>query len=432
MIRVFGGALLLASTVLGWPIAASGVSPIDADVAVREALAGNRDLQAALLAIDVARGRLVQSGRLSNPEIGVAGFDDFAFQDEGERSQSVVLAQSFPVTSRLARERDVARSDVAIAEAEVREFVRALIADTLGAFYMLRGLDRQIEVNRELVDSFRQVEQTLTRRLRAAELSPAEVSLVRIERLTLEQEARRLRMERDTMNGRLARLLGRSPGGLIRPVGDLDPGAKIPLDDRSLVEEATRQRTDLVSARREIERAEADRALAGAEVWQDVTIEVSYDRERQVFDDPIGTKSDTFLGVGVTVPLPLWNRQQGRIAAAAAEQRRARRAADALSLRVDEEVRAAVARVKALRLGVDEYEKALIPEAKRTRSLFEQGYERGLVGIAELIQALRQDSEAQASYLELLSDLRQASIDLEAAIGGSPYLEEIFPPRGTP
>ena len=49
MIRVFGGALLLASTVLGWPMAALGVSPIDADGAVREALAGNRDLQAALL-----------------------------------------------------------------------------------------------------------------------------------------------------------------------------------------------------------------------------------------------------------------------------------------------------------------------------------------------------------------------------------------------
>ncbi len=432
MIRVFGGALLLASTVLGWSIAASGVSPIDADVAVREALAGNRDLQAALLAIDVARGRLVQAGRLSNPEIGVAGFDDFAFQDEGERSQSVVLAQSFPVTSRLARERDVARSDVAIAEAEVREFVRALIADTLGAFYMLRGLDRQIEVNRELVDSFRRVEQTLTRRLRAAELSPAEVSLVRIERLTLEQEARRLRMERDTMNGRLARLLGRSPGDLIRPAGDLDPGPNIPRDDLSLLEEATRQRPDLASARREIERAEADRALAGAEVWEDLTIEVSYDRERQVFDDPIGTQRDSSLGVGVTVPLPLWNRQQGRIAAAAAELRRARRAADARSLRVEEEVRAALARVKALRLGVDEYEKALIPEAKQARSLFEQGYERGLVGIAELIQALRQDSEAQASYLELLSDLRQASIDLEAAIWGSPYLAELLAPGGTP
>ncbi len=355
MIRVFGGALLLASTVLGWPHPASGESAIDADASVSEALAMNRDLQAALLAIDVARGRLVQAGRLSNPEIGVAASDDFAFGDEGERSLSIVLAQSFPITSRLSRERDVARSDVTIAEAEVQEFVRALIAETLGAFYMLRGLDRQIGANRELVDSFQQVEQTMTRRLQAAELSPAEVSLVRIERLTLEQEARRLRMERDTTNGRLARLLGRSPGALIRPVGDLDPGPKIRRDDRSLVKEATRQRPDLVSARREIERAEADRALAGAEVWQDVKIEVSDDRERQVFDGPIGTKRDSFLGLGATVPLPLWNRQQGRIAAAAAELRRARRAADALSLRVDEEVRAAATRVKALRIGVDEY-----------------------------------------------------------------------------
>lgn len=172
MIRLFTAMLLLAVPVFAWakPLIAAPVengNELTADQAVREALASNRDLQAALLEIEIARGRLLQAGRLSNPEVHLAGVDDFASRREGERAGSVGFAQSFPITARLARERDVARSEVRIAQAEVRDFVRGLIADTLGAFYTLLNLDRRIEVNDELVESVRQVEQATLRRLRA-------------------------------------------------------------------------------------------------------------------------------------------------------------------------------------------------------------------------------------------------------------------------
>ncbi len=62
---------------------------------------------------------------------------------------------------------------------------------------------------------------------------------------------------------------------------------------------------------------------------------LGYERTRDVFDDPIDVKRDSFLSLGVTVPFPLWNRQQGRIAAAEAELRRSRRSRDALVLRID-------------------------------------------------------------------------------------------------
>ncbi len=132
------------------------------------------------------------------------------------------------------------------------------------------------------------------------------------------------------------------------------------------------------------------------------------------------------------MPLPLWNRQQGRIAAAEARVRRARRVVEALELRVGEEVRSALARLTALRVGVDEYARELLPESARTRELLERGYQQGLVGIAELIQAQRQDNEARMDYLALLGDLRQASIDLEVAAAIGPYLPDSFPHGETP
>ena len=67
----------------------------------------------------------------------------------------------------------------------------------------------------------------------------------------------------------------------------------------------------------------------------------------------------------------------------------------------------------------------------RSQDLFERGYRQGLVGIAELFQAQRQYNEARALHLELLGDLRQAAIALEAATGSSPHLHELGKPGGT-
>ena len=158
---------------------------------------------------------------------------------------------------------------------------------------------------------------------------------------------------------------------------------------------------------------------------------LGYERERQVFDAPTGTKRDSFLSLGVTVPLPLWNRQQGRIASAEAELRRSRSSRAALVLRIEEEIRAAEARFRTLRASVDAYAEEILPEATRSQELFERGYRQGLVGIAELLQAQRQYNESRAFYFELLGDLRQAAIELEAATSTSPHLKDLRSPGGS-
>ncbi len=403
--------------------------PLTAAAAIREALAANRDLQAARFSIDIARGGLQQAGRLENPELELGYADDFAFKAEGERVGIVGFAQSFPITERLAREKGVARKDVAIAETEVRDFVRNLVAEVQSVFYSIRSLDEQLGVNRQLVASIREVENATARRVEAAEASPAEVSLLRIERLRVEQNAQRLIGERDVATAALTRLLGRSAPDGLTPVGELDPGpllpAPIPIGASHSLD-----RPDLEAASQGIERADADRALARSEVWQDWTAGLGYEHTREVFDAPIGVKRDSVLTLGVSVPLPLWNRQQGRIAAAEAELRRSQRSRDALALRVEEEIRAADVRVRTLRSSVDAYAEEILPEATRSQQIFERGYLQGLVGIAELLQAQRQYNESRTFYFELLGELRQAAIDLEAASATSPYLIDLSNPGG--
>jgi cobalt-zinc-cadmium efflux system outer membrane protein len=409
----------------------SSHGPITADQAVREALTANVDLAAARLAIDVARGQLLQAGRLDNPEARVSLADDFAFNAEGERVVSGGFSQRFPITARLAREKDVARVDVAIAEAEVRDFVRGLVADVQRAFYATLAFDERIAVDTELIATVRHVEETTARRLELAEASAAEVSLLRIERLRLEQDVQRLSREREVSAVLLARLLGRSSSAVPQPAGDLDPGdvpvskdATAPIADFS-------KRPDLDAARAEIERAEANRALVRTQVWEDWSAGVGVESGRDVFEAPIGTTRDTLLSLDVSVPLPLWNRQQGRIASTEAQLLRARRARDGLALRVEEEIRAAEARIRILRASVDTYEREILPEATRTRASFEDGYRQGLIGVAELLQAQRQYNETRSARVELLGELRQAAIEFDAARGTTPFANEFELDGGT-
>ena len=215
-------ALAILAGAPAWAESAS--SPTTVDAALREALTANLDLQAARLAIDVARGELLQAGRLENPELRASLADDFVFKSEGERNFSLGFAQRFPITARLAREQDVARGDVAIAEAEVREFARGLIAEVQRTFFSVRALDERIAVGAALIESVRHVEKTTARRLAVAEASAAELSLLRIERLRLAQDVLRLSREREVALALLARLLGRSSPGALDPTGELEPG----------------------------------------------------------------------------------------------------------------------------------------------------------------------------------------------------------------
>ena len=76
----------------------------------------NPDLAAARKRIAEAKGRLDQSGRLSNPVFGVEASQDPSFD---ERALSVSIAQKFPITNRLALAKAISKTSMQAAEAEV-------------------------------------------------------------------------------------------------------------------------------------------------------------------------------------------------------------------------------------------------------------------------------------------------------------------------
>ncbi len=407
---------------------------ITASEAAAEALRANADLRAAHAAIDVARARLVQAGLWPNPELVLSGAGDFAFRDEGEQRIGVNVAQRFPIAGRLARARDVARVDVAAALAEARDFERTLIGDVQRVALRILSLDHAIATWGAILAPARELTHASRARFEAAEASEADVNLLAVQLAGFEQEKHLLELERGVEAIRLNHLLQREVDTPVILSGSIED----PLVDATAVRQiaagATERRPDLSAVRLLGDRARAELRLARAEVWEDWSFGVGVDSEKQVFAnqpsiDPIGTKRDEFLRFDLSVPLPLWNRNQGRVGAALAEERRATARLAALENAVAAEVAADSARVVEVSRIERHYRESALPLSRRNVVLLDRGYREGLAPITALVQAEQQLADAALRHARLLGELRQAEVDLETAAAASPLLAPA-PTRG--
>ena len=399
-------------------------APLTLRTAAAEALRANPELRAARDAIDAARGRLVQAGLWPNPELGLSGSSDFAFANEGERELSVGVAQPFPIASRLARARDVARVDVELAMAEARDFERTLVAEVERSVMSLLALQRTVAARERVIEVVRELVRVSARRLEAAQVSEADLNLLEIDLARLEQERRLVELERVTETVRLKRLLYRPPEAPVELAGDVEERVFVPLLAAELSQAAIDRRPDLAGLRLESERARAEAALARAEAWEDWAVEARFDRTHSAIDDAgLDLRDrDELLGLAVRVPFPLFNRNQGRIAEALALERRAGSRLASLERAVLAEVESARKRVEELDRVAREYRERLVPRSERNVELLGRGYREGLSPISDLLQAEQQLADASLGWVRTLGELRQAEIDLEAAAAASPLL----------
>ena len=405
--------LMLAALIATAQPLATNLTP---DSAVAIALTENRDLAAARFAIRQAEGRLKQAGLWPNPEFELSRQNDHAFANEGEYNFSTGFKQRFPITGRLSKAKAVARVDVAQAMAEVRNQERLLAGEVLGRSRELLVLQEKLKANQEIQSVIQKVIEVSEKRLKVAEVSAADVNLAKLElqKLTLAQAA--LSNQQEIAGTALNRLLGREPKTPLEMSG----AASAEFDANAVAEisrQAFARRPDRQLAALGIGRAGAEIKLARAAKWEDWSVGFGYSRDVQKFSAPIGDKRDNFLGVSFSVPLPLWNKNQGRISEAQATQQRAEAELKALDLRIATEAQTAENQMRRLLGILRQYREESIKLAEENIALLQKGYADGLVSITAVIQAQQQLTDLRRSYLEALTEFIRAKTEWETATG---------------
>lgn len=412
-----GWALLAAlAAALAASVALAAQEPLDVRQLVEIARHDNKDLQAARLAIDLARARLLQAGLRANPRLELSAQSDFLFRNEGEYATSVGLSQEFPIAGRIARQKDVARVDIALAELEVAEAERRIASELIGKVYRLALVSQQVSA----LDGTIAVEETLARtarrRFRAAEVSEMDVNTVRLDMQRLALERSLLQGEEQGLSAGINVLLGRPPAMPLR----IDRAVPLALSIPPLAvleRTALAQRPDLRSAMLGIDRAAAERALARAQKWQDWTVGVEFAQDRQVVTGAPPQGADRAIGVSLSIPLPLHDKGQGLLAEAEANRARSEARVEALRLEIRGELSAAHAEATRLAASLAQYRSDVLPIAQRNVHLAQLGYSMGLTSVFEVVQAQRQLSETRKASLDLQDQYLKSLVRLHTAAG---------------
>lgn len=411
--------ILAAAFVLLPAVRAETFSPEGAAVfALRE----NRDLAAARFVIAEAEGRLVQAGLWGNPEFKAA--NQFATTDGGDWEVAAGFSQGFPLAGRLRKAKAVARVDVAMAIEELREQGRALAGQVLGKARALLVVDRKVAINEDDRQLLSRIFRQTTSLAATGKAGVADARVIELEQTTLDLARDELLVERRAVVSQLNGLLGRAPGARLAITGSL-PGAPTPEVLERAAATGPGLRPELRLAILQADRASSEEVLARAEKWQDLSLGVDLSREREM------GMHDTMVSLEVSVPLPFWNRNQGRIEEARAAQMRAITSASARELAIAAEIREAQLRVSGLAQIVEGARGTALNLARRNTELLEETYASGTTSFLTVFESRRQRLMIEQRAIEAEEKLAAAVTDWEmrtmhfpkpiaAAVGAAP------------
>ncbi len=207
---------------------------------------------------------------------------------------------------------------------------------------------------------------------------------------------------------RLAELAGLDPATPPEPLGDL----VLPEDElpplAELLERALENRGDLRSAGWQEQAAEAAIRLALAQRRPNLVVGGFFQREEA---------TDEIFGVSVGVALPLLNRNQGRIAEARAIRERLGYEHDALRLTIEREVVSALSNLRAARAAAEYLRDQVLGTLEENIDLLQSSFAAGRIGATEVVTLRREFVASRREYVEALTDVWLARIDLDLSMG---------------
>jgi outer membrane protein, heavy metal efflux system len=369
---------------------------------------GSPYARAAQASVDAVRAE--QAGRilLSNPAAVAsregAGYAAF-FQ----------LEQQLPISGRRGILRTAGASAIGVAEAEGADFLWRLRIHLRAAFHRLVAAQLREDILSGGTRELEEVVQIL--RTREKEGEGSRYDRLRAERELAEYHSQLATAAADVAQARAA-VLAYLPTDVTinRVVGSLQTINPLPTAD-TVIAKALARRPDFLAEERQIERYRLESRAA----------------ERLRIPEPLavaGIKrgdispgvTHTAAAIGITIPLPFFNKGQTEAARFTAEQQRTVARHQALERRIKAEIKGALENLRLRQEAVGQYRREVDPVGTDLSRITRVAYQEGEAGILELLDSYRVNRQARLRALELELQAKEAQIELDRATG-----EEVQP-----
>lgn len=406
--RIFMVAVCVVSLATTVVSAQDRIASLSLEEAVNLATRENLTLRAAQFDYQATRANEITAGLIPNPAFSYIA-EQIGEPEKNQEQHTLTIGQIIETGGKRGRRLDSARAATLVArhvlagvERQVAFQVKRLFTDVLTAKAALELAEQNLKTIGEIEK---------IQRLRAAKGDISELELLRI-------QVQQFAFQRDAADARqaarAAKIALRAVAGPDRIAEDYDVVGKLDFRDFTfsrpdLYSLARVNRPDIRATEAAREKAHADINLAQANAWWDVIPQIEYRKDGRF---------DTF-GIGISVPLRIFDRNQGEIVRTAAAARSVEATFQATIVQALSEVDTALGAVLTGREKVTTLRDTYLPKAQQARETVEFAYRRAGLSVLDFLDAQRTYRETSLEYVRSLGNYWTAVYQLELAVGGS-------------
>jgi len=380
---------------------------------LRISLERNPELRRAALQVEAAQGKAVQAGLYPNPTVSTEGTELGNRNGPGGFIVAPFVGQELVTGGKLRLGRSVAEREVNEASLAVVSQRFALYTAVRRGYFEALAAQRRIEIFSELVGLASKATETTEILVKGRQVAPLDLVQMRVELNRFRAELEAAHRDRAAAWRRLAATIGVPDLPDTKVLGNLDaawPDYDFDLASRRMLE----CHPDIRAARIAVNRAQIAVDRARAERIPNVTVGAGYERDNVDNQDQWAFRA--------SMPIPVFNRNQGNVQAAGAEVGRAAANVANVQNQLLSRLATAFGQYDAARQRAEMYRKSVLPDATEAYQLALAAYQGGQFEYLRVLQAQRAVAEANLEYVRALTDLWQSASDMSGLL-----LEEDWP-----
>ncbi|WP_377705518.1 TolC family protein [Pseudoduganella sp. UC29_71] len=381
----------------------TSTAPLTLEQAITQALSTSPHLRSAAQSVAIAEGARVQAGMRPNPELSLLRE---GMSSTTGRTDTYQLSQLLELGDKRGARIKFAEQDQAFARGDTNVAAAELRANVIAAYFEALTAREHVALAKESLTLASKATNAAGRRVAAGKISPLEQT-----RSSVAEAGARLELSQALADAALAKRRLAAFWGSTQPEArplvapEINLAAIPALPELQTRLEASPQ---MQRARIQIAREEARLNLAKADRVPDLTV-------------TLGRKKDSLTNVsqtvvGVTVPLPLFNRNQGNLLSALRRVDKARTDAEIEYLNAIQALADAHQRATVSQEQIESMRKEILPAAQSAFDAAVTGFELGKFGFIDVLDAQRTLFQSRAQYLSALSARYRSLADLERFI----------------
>ncbi len=382
----------------------------------------NIDLRSKLYELPQAQADVLTASLRNNPvfyaDTQLVPYGQYTKQRPGGQTQyDVNVSYPLDVTQKRKARTIAAVQAKRVIEAQYQDAVRQGIDNLYTVYVNVLAARETIALQVESLKGLDEVERRTREKYKQDFLNQVEYNQVLVQRNQAEIALADARAGLVKAKVELANQLNLDPAVAERILlrGTIQDRAPVPPDEAELIRIVLSYRPDVIAFRLGIQSALANVKYQKTNRLQDVYLLY----QPYTFQDntPFGLKSPTSWAVGVTVPMPLFNRNQGNIQRAELNVSQSRLDLSNVERQAIRDVQQAQREYAVSRLATEQFEGKVLPPARQSFGLVEQRFRVGEASAIEVLDARKELNETIRLYRDVLVRHRRAMLDLNTAIG---------------